>query len=118
MESLLENQRQTHEEIERLQRALSTVLSQAYATQHAHISNEHKASQLLDRIGGRLHDLDTSYRDEEARRAELNALSAPTAGAAADDLSEFYMRLGTIRAHHLKYPHTVPGAFEAELQAL
>ena len=116
MDSVIENQRQTHEEIERLQRALSTVLSRAYPTQQAHIANQHKASQILERIGNRQHELNASYNNATSRQAELDALSAPTAGG--DDLSEFYSRLGSIREHHMKYPDTVPGAFETELQAL
>ncbi|EJD53565.1 RNA splicing factor PRP9 [Auricularia subglabra TFB-10046 SS5] len=119
MDSVFEIQRQTHEEVERLQRALSTVLSHTYPTQQAHIANQHKASQLLERISNRVYELNASYNDDAARKAELDALSAPAAlQPGADDLAEFYTRLGRLREHHLKYPDTVVGAFETELAAL
>lgn len=118
MDSIFENQRQTHEEIERLQRALSTVLSHSYPTQQAHIANQHKAAQLLDRIVARVHELNSLYEDDDGRKAELNALSAPVAAPGTDDLAEFYTRLGRTREHHMKYPDSVVGAFEAELATL
>ncbi|PAV21261.1 rna splicing factor prp9 [Pyrrhoderma noxium] len=77
-------------------------------------ANEHKASQILDRITSRAHTLYNQYQDEPTRKKEAELLS----GKKADDLSEFYSRLGRIKEYHLKYPDQVIGGFELELAAL
>ena len=115
MDSVIELQRQTHEEVERFERALFTLLSRHQPTHEANIQTEHKASQILDRISSRTSVLNTLYQDEDARKLELDALSAP---AQANDLSEFYSRLVKIQEHHSKYPDSVPGGFDLELAAL
>lgn len=114
MDSPLELQRQTHEEIERYERALATVLSKPATSQQTKLSNEHTASKILDDIASRTKTLDGLYKDEEGRRREVELLS----GSKADDLSEFYTRLGRIKEHHLKYPDQPVGGFELELTAL
>lgn len=114
MDSVFEVQRQTHEEIERLERALAIVLSKTQTTQRAKLANEHKASQILDRITSRAVALNNTYEDEATRKAESSALL----GKKADDVDEFYSRLGKIKEYHLKYPNQVVGGFELELAAL
>ncbi|EJD01568.1 uncharacterized protein FOMMEDRAFT_126603 [Fomitiporia mediterranea MF3/22] len=114
MDSLIEVQRQTHEEIERFERALAVVLAKPSTTQQAKLSNEHKASQVLDRISSRVHTLHNLYQDEPVRKAEIDAIS----GSKPDDLSEFYARLAKIKEHHLKYPDQLVGSFELDLAAL
>ncbi|KAK0499861.1 hypothetical protein EDD18DRAFT_1308197 [Armillaria luteobubalina] len=96
MDSIIEVQRQTHEEIERFERALYTILSRPHPTQESRLQNEHKASQMLDRISSHA----------------LSVSSQP------NDLSEFYARLVKIQEHHSKYPDSVPGGFGLELEAL
>lgn len=115
MDSIIEIQRQTHEEVERFERALYTLLSRNHSTHEHNLQNEHKASQVLDRIASRASVLHSLYQDEDARKLELEALSAP---AQQNDLSEFYTRLGKIQEHHNKYPDSVPGGFDLELAAL
>ncbi|THH12237.1 hypothetical protein EW145_g128 [Phellinidium pouzarii] len=114
MDSIIEVQRQTHEEIERFERALATVLSKPHSTQRAKLVNEHKASQILDRIASRARTLHDTYQDEATRKAEIDAIS----GSKPDDLDEFYSRIGKIKEYHLKYPGQVVGGFELELAAL
>ena len=114
MDSIVEVQRQTHEEIEHLERALYTTLSKPQPTHQVTLQNEHKASQLLDRIHSRVVTLSNLYEDEETRKAEVDFLSTP---ARQDDLSAFYARLGKIQDHHAKYPDAVVGAFQLELAA-
>jgi len=63
MDSVIEVQRQTHEEIERFERALSTILSRTHKTHKAHLSAEHKASDILDRIMARSVSLQQTYDD-------------------------------------------------------
>jgi splicing factor 3A subunit 3 len=106
MDSVIEIQRQTHEEIERFERALYDLLSRPRTTHEHNLQNEHKASQVLDRITTRLAALNNLSADEDSRKAEINNLSDP---AKADDLSEFYSRLVKIQEHHNKYPDSTPG---------
>lgn len=114
MDSIIELQRQTHEETERFERALATVLSKPQPNQQVKLANEHKAALILDRITSRVVSLNTQYQDEATRKAELDALT----GSKADDLSEFYSRLKGIKDHHQKYPNEVVGGFQLELAAL
>lgn len=114
MDSAIEVQRQTHEEIERFERALATVLSKPHSTQHAKLANEHKAAQILDRITSRVHTLYNTYQDEQARKAEIDAITGPK----PDDFMEFYARVGKIKDFHTKYPNQVVGGFQVELAAL
>lgn len=114
MDSIIEIQRQTHEEIEIFERALYTILSKPQPTHESRIQNEHKASQILDRIEARVTSLDSLYNDKETRKAELDALSAPTQ---ASDLSAFYSRLTKIQEHYTKYPDSVVAGYDPELAA-
>lgn len=113
MDSIIEQQRQTHEETERFERALATVLSKPQPNQQVKLTNEHKASQILDRITSRVISLNAQYQDEATRKAELDLLSGKP-----DDLSEFYSRLKSIKDYHMKYPNEVVGGFQLELAAL
>ncbi|KAF5363509.1 hypothetical protein D9756_000349 [Leucocoprinus leucothites] len=106
MDSVIELQRQTHEEIERFESALYDLLSRPHTTHERNLQNEHKASQVLDRITARITALNNLYVDEDSRRAEINKLTAP---AKTEDLSEFYSRLVKIQEHHNKYPDSAPG---------
>ena len=114
MDSILELQRQTHEETERFERALATVLSKPQPSQQVKLANEHKAAQILDRISSRVSSLSAQYQDEATRQSELEMLS----GKKPDDLDEFYGRLKKIKDHHTKYPDEVVGGFELEIAAL
>jgi splicing factor 3A subunit 3 len=115
MESLIELQRQNHEEIERFQRVLTDLLAQHPPTHKESISQQHKAAQILDRIQARQLALNRQYEDQQLRQVELDALSAP---AQQDDLTQFYARLVKIKDHHRKYPDSVADGFELELSGI
>ena len=115
MDSIIEIQRQTHEEIERFERALYTLLSRPTSTHDRNLQNEHRASQILDRVSSRVVALDNLYQDQDARKEELEALSAPSQ---QNDLSEFYSRLVKIQEHHNKYPDAMPVGFDLEIAAV
>lgn len=111
MDSLIEVQRQTHEEIERLERGLYTLLSRPSVSQQQKLTNEHHASQVLDRVLARSVNLNALYEDPD-RRSEIEALAGNT-------LDEFYGRLDKLKAHHAKYPDaSATDAFEIELASL
>ena len=113
MDSIIEVQRQTHEEIERFEAALYTILSRPQPTHDRKLQAEHRAAQILDRISSRVVPLGNLYDDKVARKAELDLLSTNS----QNDLSEFYSRLVKIQEHHIKYPDSVPGGFDLELAA-
>jgi splicing factor 3A subunit 3 len=115
MDSIIELQRHTHEEIERYERALYTVLSRPQNSHQARLQNEHKASQILDRISSRVATLNSTYKNEDARKLEIDAISTPSQPG---DLSQFYARLGTIQEHHNKYPDAGADGVEFEIAAL
>ncbi|TFK71772.1 hypothetical protein BDN72DRAFT_408415 [Pluteus cervinus] len=115
MDSIIELQRQTHEEIERFERALYTALSRPQTTHERKIQNEQKAAQMLDRICSKTTILNNLYLDEDARKVEINSLSPPSQ---QNDLSEFYSRLVKIQEHHNKYPDSVSGGIDLEIAAL
>ncbi|PSS35421.1 hypothetical protein PHLCEN_2v1576 [Hermanssonia centrifuga] len=112
MDSIIELQRQTHEEIEHYERALYTILSKSQTTHETRLQTEHKASQILDRISSRVVTLNNFYQDQESRKAEMDLLSSATN---PNDLSEFYTRFGKIQEHHAKYPESAANGFELEL---
>lgn len=114
MDSIIEVQRQTHEEIELLQTALYTLLSRPQSSHDRKLQAEHKAAQILERIFSRLSAVSNVYDDHTSRKAELDLLSA---NAQQNDLSEFYSRLVKIQEHHTKYPDSVPGGFDLEIAA-
>jgi splicing factor 3A subunit 3 len=120
MDTVLDLQRQTHEEIERFERALATVLSRPQQNHQVRLTNEHKAAQILERITSRATTLNSLYNDEQARNAEIALLSTPQSNGngGQDELAEFYSRLVKIKEHHHKYPDSVVGGFELELSAL
>ncbi|PVF99953.1 hypothetical protein CPB86DRAFT_845446 [Serendipita vermifera] len=119
MDSVIEVQRQTHEEIERFERALSTILSKSHRTHKANLSAEHKASDILDRIVARSVSLQKAYEDiDGARKAEVELLSVPPVVENGSDLDEFYHRLKKIQDHHARYPNQEINAFKVELDAL
>lgn len=115
MDSVIEVQRQTHEEIEQYERALYTVLSRPQNAHQTRIQNEHKASQILDRITSRVTTLHSTYQDQDARTIEIDTISAPSQPG---DLSQFYARLGKVQEHHNKYPDAGADGVELEIAAL
>jgi splicing factor 3A subunit 3 len=115
MDSIIEIQRHTHEEIERYERALYTILSRPQNVHQSRLQNEHKAAQMLDRISSRVITLNSTYQNQDARKVEIDAISAPSQPG---DLSEFYARLGKIQEHHNKYPDAGADGVEFEIAAL
>ena len=114
MDSIIEVQRQTHEEIEHFERALYQILAKPAHLHQQKVQTEHKASQILDRISARVNTLSNLYRNDE-RKQELEAISG---SSKPDDLSGFYSGLGKIQEHHAKYPDGITDGFELELLAL
>ena len=115
MDSIIEVQRQTHEEIEHFERALYQTLAKPTQLHQQRVQAEHKSSQILDRIAARVTTLNNLYQNDDTLKQEIENISGYSK---ADDLSEFYSRLGKIQEHHAKYPDGIVDGFELELLAL
>ncbi|KAI6003673.1 hypothetical protein EDD15DRAFT_2455413 [Pisolithus albus] len=115
MDSIIETQRQAHEEIERYEIVLYSLLARTQPVHETKLQTEHKAAQVLSRLSTRVTALKAQYEDEDARKAEMDAL---TSSAQPSDLSEFYARLVKIQDHYNKYPDVAAGGFDLELAAL
>ena len=114
MDSHFELQRQTHEEIDRFERALYEILARPTNVHQTRLQNEHKAAQILDRLAARYAALNHLYQDQPSVDAEKSVL----AGAGVQqqtDLAAFYSRLGKIQEHHNKYPDAGADSFELEI---
>ncbi|KAK4703783.1 splicing factor 3A subunit 3, partial [Phenoliferia sp. Uapishka_3] len=103
--SVIEDGRQTAEEIDIFERALAqhlASLSTPNLTHRDKLSTSHRAANLVDRIVQRTQSLTQSLAPtNEERIVEIDAL---TGGGQGGDLSEFYQRLAKIKEYHRKYP--------------
>lgn len=115
MDSIIEYQRQNHEEIERFQSEIINLLATPAKNNKEELSNQHRAAQILERIQGRYSTLDGQYKDTEARENEAELLASATQ---QDDLTQFYARLVKIKDHHRKYPDQVVDGFQLELDGI
>ncbi|ORX36512.1 hypothetical protein BD324DRAFT_629158 [Kockovaella imperatae] len=117
MDSIIETQRQAHEEIESYEQALAEVLMQNPTTRRNITRRDRKAAEILDRIVQLRQDLVNEYEDLPGLRpTELALLSAPPAGE--DDLAEFYVRFEKIKEFHHKNRNINARQFINELDEL
>ncbi|GAB5587772.1 Pre-mRNA-splicing factor sap61 [Umbelopsis nana] len=101
MESVLEQQRAAHEEIERLEQAIVDQYMSQPKTQKERLENEHVVNRYLNKITEKSKQLYDLYEDKEgARKKEIDALATTS-----DSFGEFYERLRVIKDHHRKYPN-------------
>ncbi|CAM0138012.1 unnamed protein product [Umbelopsis sp. WA50703] len=110
MNSVLEQQRSVHEEIERLEQAIVDQYMSQPKTQKERLENEHIVSKFLDRITEKSKQLYNLYDDKDgARKKEIDALATTS-----DTFGEFYERLRVIKDHHRKYPNEMAEPAELE----
>lgn len=109
MDSIFEQQRLYHEEIDRLQKAIIQERLVTGKTQKERVYSEHCMKKMLERISelsGRLLEL---YDDKTGKRdTEFKSLSG------ADEFSEFYGKLKGIRDYHRKHPGEVAKPMELD----
>ncbi|TPX40422.1 hypothetical protein SeMB42_g06009 [Synchytrium endobioticum] len=109
MDSLLEQQRRAHEEIERLENVGVQELLNKPKTQKERVVQERRVSGYIDRIADKSKFLYHVYQDtDDSRKNEIAAISGAT------DFSEFYQRLRAIKDYHRRYPNEGYEPFEAE----
>lgn len=141
MESILEQQRSAHEEIERLEQAIVDQHLKNPKTHKERLTHEHRVCEFLDRISSRSQFLFNLYEDTDgyafrrflsllneqsvkiielrivfagkfclysARKTEIDALSG------ANEFSEFYARLKSVKDYHRRYPNESVEPLELE----
>lgn len=134
MDSIVETQRQTHEELERYESALADVLMQnptvvsqvtpclvwsgLISSQQRNITRrDRKAADLLGRIDQLRKDLLSQYEDLPGLRPqELQLLSQPPAGE--DELAEFYKRFEGVKDFHARNKNINTRQFVNDLDEL
>ncbi|ORX89740.1 hypothetical protein K493DRAFT_305538 [Basidiobolus meristosporus CBS 931.73] len=109
MDSILEKQRRTHEEIERLEQAIVDQFLTEAVTHRAKLARDHKVSEYVDKITAKNGNLLKFYEDKDGARAkEIEKISG------ASEFSEFYQRLKDIKDYHRRYPNEVVEPLELE----
>ena len=115
--SVIEDARATAEEVDLLERSLTSLLIQLDTSAKTHrdkLATSHRASDLLNRITQRSSSLRTALDPNSPDRArEIEALAG--GGAPGGDLTEFYSRLAKVKEYHRKYPDTGAGGVQQEV---
>ncbi|KAJ2000104.1 Pre-mRNA-splicing factor sap61 [Coemansia thaxteri] len=94
MNSVIEQQRQSYEDIERLEQAIVDLMMQDLTKHRYKLLREQKISELLDQVQSR------SKQVLEMEQDELGVRGKETEGMSEHSFEEFYSRLGDIRGHH------------------
>eukprot|EP01136_Pigoraptor_vietnamica_P001698 Opistho-1_new@28669 len=109
METIIEQQRRYHEELERLELAAANELAQRGKSLKDQINTDHRVHALLERIEGRSKDLLALYEDADGlRKSEIAALSM------GGEFSEFYDRLKALKDYHRRNPNEIAEPMEME----
>jgi len=113
MESLLEQQRRSHEERERLMDAL---VQERLLNKTGHketINSEHRQRAMLERYDLTTNNLREIYEDKDGeRKKEVQALSGP------NEFAEFYSRLKGIKEFHRRHPGEISVPMSVEFDEL
>ncbi|CCG84769.1 protein of unknown function [Taphrina deformans PYCC 5710] len=102
METILERQRHAHEDIERLEQAISDRLLAHPRTIRDRLQLDHETAEMLEKIQLRSYNLRELYADTDGSRAiEIGKLSA------ASGLETFYTQLSSVKDYHQRYPDNI-----------
>jgi splicing factor 3A subunit 3 len=111
MNSVLEQQRRLHEEIERIENAIVDELLVKPKAHKEKIIQEHRVNNYLELIQERSKLLKDYYDDKDgSRKKEINSISG------AQEFSEFYQRLKNIKDHHRRNPNEIVEPMELEFK--
>ncbi|RKP10819.1 splicing factor 3a [Thamnocephalis sphaerospora] len=111
MESVLEQQRSMHEEIERLEQAIVEEYLSEPKTHKDRLLLDHRVNEYLERMQQRAGALQGLYADSDGTRAaEIAAVSGP------DEFAEFYQRLRGVKDYHRRNPNMEVEVMEMEFR--
>lgn len=109
METILERQRNAHEDIERMEQAIANRMLAQPRTIRDKLQLEHEIADMVERIGVRARGLKEMYADADGSRAkEIADLSA------GGGLDSFYKQFGMIKEFHQRYKDVKIEDLEAE----
>lgn len=111
METILEKQRHAHEEIERLEAAISDRLLAYPRTIRDRLQLDHEMAEMLEMIQVRSRALQELYTDPDQTRA--NEVAQMSAGGGLDALYEL---LTVIKDFHQRYPDNAVEDFARQLE--
>ncbi|KAF4633642.1 hypothetical protein G7Y89_g4474 [Cudoniella acicularis] len=97
---ILEEQRFLHEDLERLEQAISDRVAEDPRQVRERLNRDHQIAGFLDRIQDQSKRLLDIYKDAEGTRSkEIQSIST------GEPLKEFYKQLSDIKSFHQKYPN-------------
>ncbi|KAB8360898.1 hypothetical protein FH972_024631 [Carpinus fangiana] len=97
---LLEDQRNLHEDLERLEAAISDRILEEPRNNREQLTRDHEISEFLDLIQERSSRLLNIYEDSDGQReGEIQAIST------GDPFDAFSKQLGEIKEYHRQYPN-------------
>jgi len=113
MDTILEQQRRSHEERERIIDSLVKEASYKKTTSKEQINSDHRMQYLVNRHVETTQRLHALYEDRDGlRREEVQALSGP------NEIQEFYRRLKQIRDFHRTHPDEISIPMSVEFDEL
>uniref|UniRef100_A0A914DEL0 Matrin-type domain-containing protein n=1 Tax=Acrobeloides nanus TaxID=290746 RepID=A0A914DEL0_9BILA len=113
MESILETQRNLHEERERCIDAMTKEFLSEKRTQKEKINSDQRAKAHLDRYRVASQKLAQIYKDDDGERnKELHAIAGP------NEFAEFYSRLKVLKDVHRKNPNETAMPLTIEFQEM
>ncbi|KAI9227223.1 MAG: hypothetical protein DHS80DRAFT_17553 [Piptocephalis tieghemiana] len=114
MQSLLEDQRRAHEELECIEDALVAEFLTEPRTHGDRLFHDYRVRTLLDRAARRAHRVSQTYTDASGS-LETEIASIKGSPGPEEAFTEFYSRLREIKEHHRQHPGQVPEYVGADL---
>ncbi|KAJ1940270.1 Pre-mRNA-splicing factor sap61, partial [Linderina macrospora] len=111
MDSIIEQERQAYEDVERLEQAIVDLMMQDLSKHKYKLLREHKINDLLDQIQSRSSLIQRIDADESGLRKH------ETDGISDNKFNEFYARLADVRDFHRRNPDTAVVPPEIEYMA-
>ena len=99
--TLLEQTREAHEEVERLERFIASDFKTDAITHKERLLQNHRVNRALDEMVSKTKRLRAAYEDADGARAEEMAAMG---GAGEEAYCAFYDRLKETREYHRAYP--------------
>lgn len=111
--TIIEEQRQCHEELERLQDALVAEKLHKTTSHREHINSEHRAFVLYERLQQCTSNLISNYDDKDGiRKREIDQIGGP------NEFQEFYNRLRKLKDYHKKHSNEIASPMVMEFLEL
>eukprot|EP00056_Hartaetosiga_gracilis_P012478 m.199172 g.199172 ORF g.199172 m.199172 type:complete len:519 (+) comp13694_c5_seq1:1023-2579(+) len=109
MDSIVEQQRNLHEELDKLVKGSAQTGAYKFGSQKSRVNAMHLQKMLLDRARDTSTELLSIYKDEQGVRAqEVNSLSG-------NEMASFYTKLRGLKDYHSKAPNEIANPFRVDI---